>query len=181
MRLAVQCIRKRLDCSVRHDKHWTAADVKFLNDSVNDSAADRARALFLVRSSSSPMCLLCWTIHCSQNDLSLCLSWIRAAFITWRWETHRSQSLEHVIITETLFAYLLLVFSFFFPFSLVLSCFSLSSQSPALCLLSAVPRYSISSCLMSFSILFCLVHLFISSSNPSSPSFCLILSLWLFY
>lgn len=41
-----------------------------------------------MRFSSSSICSLCWTILLSQNDLSFCLSWIRAAFITWQKETN---------------------------------------------------------------------------------------------
>lgn len=53
--------------------------------------ADRAKALFFIRFSSPFVCSLCWTILCSQNDFSFCLSWIRAAFITWQQQLHSSR------------------------------------------------------------------------------------------
>lgn len=164
---------------MRNYKHVTATSLKMWNDRVNDSAADRARALLLVRFSSSSMCLLCWTILCSQNPFSFCLSWIRAAFITWQWETHMTpRFLQHVknnlfilVTEELLLSQLLLLWNHVWlltalsrlslssPFPL--SFFFLSSQSPGLCLLSVIPHYSISSCFMSFNVLFSLVHLFL--------------------
>lgn len=101
--------------------------------------ADRAKALFFIRFSSPFVCSLCWTILCSQNDFSFCLSWIRAAFITWQQQLHSSrrntspQKLRcgfNKIKKKSVYLLLALFTSFLFCFlSLSLCPLSLSSVS----------------------------------------------------